>query len=170
MEKQNLRPCAELDAEGDDAAFTLVEVAASLVVVALLTSGLADLAHFAARASVAVRHSAENARAIRNAGLVLTSFERVDPGSAVILDDVLSGSFGGEARRAYLSTNEGEMRLRMDGAASVRPAVVPAGSHFDARGDVIVLFAADQAPIVVIRPRRNVAYDCRFDLVGRRCR
>lgn len=166
-------------ADPPDAAFTLTEMAASLVVAAMLVSGLAEITRQYARAFVDVRVELAATRSARIVQAELELIERADPDTLEVGTDRLAAALGGSELRIALRADRTAAWLERavdDGDGGVGVPVrrdLPAAVYRFERapdGAVRLWGRAGLPPLGVARPRREAPYDCRYDAVARRCR
>lgn len=155
-----------------EAGFTLTEMVAGLLVAAMLISGLAEVTRQFARASVHVRDDLASTRGVRAAEAAFLAIERVGPQDLLVTDTRLIVDASSEDPIVF------ELRVGANGARTLvwadgaRTARLSATARFDqdAGGVVRLWDAPDAPPLLVARPRREAPLDCRYDVVGRRCR
>lgn len=162
----------------DDAAFTLTEMAASLVVAAMLVSGLGEVTRQYARTIVRVRATLEEMPEMRLVQAEFAAIERAEPDGVSVAADAVAAEVGDERLRFELSFSSGDERRlswETDGAGSLeveRFAPVDGQARFElgADGALRLWSAAGEPPLLVAVPKRTAPFDCRFDVVVRECR
>jgi len=166
----------------DDAGFTLTEMAASLLVAAMLVSGLGEITRQFARTIVRTNADLQLTRASRIAGANFLALERAEPGAVSVTDMNVETATGAGLTAPF------QMTVGVDGARTLtwgrtpsqplgardarRSITLPATARFEQNdaGVIRLWLSPDMPPLLVVDPRREAAFDCRYDVVARRCR
>ncbi|MGD2134112.1 MAG: hypothetical protein PVI23_15070 [Maricaulaceae bacterium] len=165
-------------ADPPDAAFTLTEMAASLVVAAMLISGLAEITRQYARTFVEVSSELAETRSARLAQARFEQLERADPDSIVVRPDQVAVELGGVPFSLRLTDDASGGRAleqvadEAAGSALAFALSLDETARFEQGVDQAIRLwsGEDRPPVVVVRPRREAPFDCRYDAVARRCR
>jgi len=166
--------------ERNDAGFTLTEMAASLLVTAMLVSGLGEITRQFARTIVRINTDLQMTRVSRIAGASFLALERAEPGGISTTDTEVEmvSTAGVDAAFQLTVGGDGVRTLTWGGARSAdagqrgRTLTLPATAHFEENADGVIRLwlSPGTPPLLVVDPRRQAAFDCRYDVVARRCR
>jgi len=160
----------------------------------MLVSGLGEITRQFARTIVRINTDLQMTRVSRIAGSNFLALERSELGAILVTDTEVEvttpagvvttfrltvgvdgvrtltwGALSGAGGRATPGDALGDAPSAIERGRSL---VLPATARFEENADGVIRLwlAPDTPPFLVVDPRREVAFDCRYDVVGRRCR
>lgn len=154
-----------------DAGFSLVELIAGLLVAALLVVGLGDIIRRYARTTETVRSSVAELRSEGLIGAVFQELERADPGSLSVSPVRLAAQIGNTSFSIVVSSQADRSKVDLNTPRQNRQILLSEQVHFEKRSSgLVLLLAEDNSVIATARLRRDLPFDCRFELALGTCR
>jgi prepilin-type N-terminal cleavage/methylation domain-containing protein len=155
-----------------EAGFTLTELIVGLLIASMLIVGLVELTRRFAQTSGDVRETVADTRANRSIDGLFALLARADPGELVVGPDRVEARLGSLEINVRLQASSNGVVLDWQSPDLQRSIALPAGARFEQLPSGLILLRAPSspAPIGMIRPERELPFDCQFGTVTLECR
>lgn len=156
-----------------ESGFTLTEMVAGLLVASLVVTGIVELTGRYATTSVRIREATKAIAGDRALAAIAPMLERADPRSVQLSSDRIEARIGARTVTLELaqSTVTGStIRIGLAGQERMVELASSVWFQLSPGGEIQIMRDDQSAPIVALRPKRDVPYDCQYDVVSRSCR
>ena len=155
------------------AGFTLTEMLVALAVASTLIVSVGQLLSLTARAYHRVTGSVENLREYRSLDRFLSLLEAADRETGNHAPDGLELRRGDRSVLRVILQSEGvaALKLRHNGVDLERNLALAEAAEWGQGDHVMTLASAEGDQVLIAFPRiREIAFNCRYDSVAKRCR